>query len=485
MDTTAPTYSSATVDGATLKITFSENLKTTSTPAASRFTANVGGTARTVSSYTLAGKVATLTLASPVVQNEAVTIAYTKPNAAPFIEDVTGNDLATFTAKTVTNTTITATEIGAISLARAAANRVTVTIATAHATNGNTFADMGWVLVSSATACTPANYTAATPKHAYKPSGTTISGFITGNAGKFVCVRAQTAGTDTAAYYKASSVIAYPGPTLAINSAGNDGAYIAGDHIEVTADFGYKVHVTGTPRIGIQIGTNERYATYQRGTGAGQIVFRYTVVAADSDDNGISIGANALQNVTGSSMLDDHEAAAVLTHAAVAADATRKVVNTAPTVTSALLKRKILAIEFSEALDEASKPAASRFAVAVGTGTGTVNSYAIHGKWVELTLAAEPDDDDTVTVSYTKPTSGSVLQSAAGVDVASFSDEDVTNNNDANDEWTAHTPGRSRAPAAPPTQLSLNTTDNNGERSSNYGFVPSVASDCDDATGEV
>ena len=112
--------------------------------------------------------------------------------------------------------------------------------------------------------------------------------------------------------------IAYPGPTLTLNSAGADNKYETDDHIEVTAAFGYNVTVTGTPRIALTVGSNTRYATYNSGSGGGNLKFRYSVVAADSDSDGISIAANALSLNSGT-LQDSGNTNAVITHSALAA----------------------------------------------------------------------------------------------------------------------------------------------------------------------
>ncbi|WP_010108804.1 SwmB domain-containing protein, partial [Verminephrobacter aporrectodeae] len=71
------------------------------------------------------------------------------------------------------------------------------------------------------------------------------------------------------------------------------------------------------------------------------------------------------------------------------------------------------------------------YAVSSTTGTAiTVNSAAVNGaaKTVTLTLSRSVANGETVNVSYTKPTSGAVVQDAAGNDAADFSNRAVTNN---------------------------------------------------------
>ena len=110
IDTTAPTYSSASVTGATLTVTFSENLDTDSTAKAANSAWDVqvtpsGGSAdaRSVSSYSVTGKTAVLTLASAVVGTDTVTVAYNQPSGTdPKLADLAGNPVADISAQSVT-----------------------------------------------------------------------------------------------------------------------------------------------------------------------------------------------------------------------------------------------------------------------------------------------------------------------------------------------------------------------------------------------
>ncbi len=72
--------------------------------------------------------------------------------------------------------------------------------------------------------------------------------------------------------------------------AGGD-THFAGDTIQATVKFTQPVAVDttgGTPQLGLQIGANTRQARYVSGTGTTDLLFRYVVVAADSDTDGLS-----------------------------------------------------------------------------------------------------------------------------------------------------------------------------------------------------
>ena len=72
-------------------------------------------------------------------------------------------------------------------------------------------------------------------------------------------------------------------------------------------------------------------------------------------------------------------------------------------------------------------PAASAFTVTVGGVARTVNSVAISDKKVLLTLSIAVVKGDAVKVAYTKPETNP-LQTADGLQAASLSAQDVTNN---------------------------------------------------------
>ena len=84
-------------------------------------------------------------------------------------------------------------------------------------------------------------------------------------------------------------------------------------------------------------------------------------------------------------------------------------------------------ITLSESLDESSVPATTAFTVSGVTDDPSVDNVAVSGTDVTLTLSGNVVYGDTVTVSYTKPGSNP-LQDLVGDDVASFTDESVTNN---------------------------------------------------------
>ena len=216
-------------------------------------------------------------------------------------------------------------DLDTITLTRVGANKTTVSVSNNHGSDLH-YSFIAYALANSSTdSCTGLSYSSSSE---FNARDQTYSNTITGNAGKYVCLRGYYQDPDTntyldVAYSTPQGPLGYSGPTLTLNSAGADGRYVTGDNIDITAAFGYNVDVdttSGTPRIGLTIGSNTRYATYNSGTGSGNLVFRYTVVAADVDSDGISVAANALALNSGT-IQDSGNTDAVITHAAVAARA--------------------------------------------------------------------------------------------------------------------------------------------------------------------
>ena len=99
-----PVFTSAVIQNATpakLEMTYSLTLAGI-IPATTAFTVRVNTMTRTVSSVAISGTKVTLTLASPVVFGDAVTVAYTKPSVNP-LQASDGGQAATISSQNVIN----------------------------------------------------------------------------------------------------------------------------------------------------------------------------------------------------------------------------------------------------------------------------------------------------------------------------------------------------------------------------------------------
>jgi uncharacterized repeat protein (TIGR02059 family) len=109
-DLIRPELISASVNGTTLSLVYSESLDPANLMSAQAFTVQVDGKTVAVSSVSVhpIDKTLVLQLVSPVSKGQAVTISYADPssgNDAKAVQDVAGNDAASFTSVSVTNNT--------------------------------------------------------------------------------------------------------------------------------------------------------------------------------------------------------------------------------------------------------------------------------------------------------------------------------------------------------------------------------------------
>ncbi len=186
----------------------------------------------------------------------------------------------------------------------------------------------------------------------------------------------------------------------------------------VTAKFTVKKGGTDQPTTGvplIDIDTNRTVTLTMT-----------TAFAATDTGITIDLAADAVKDVPGNGIAED------LARTVTIED------NTPPTLSSAGTYAiggtgTGIALQFNETIASTSIPGTSAFAAKIGTTSVTVTSVAhdsTNTDTVNLVLGANPKQGDAVTVSYTLPGSNP-LEDGAGNDVASFTDESVTNNNTA------------------------------------------------------
>ena len=111
------------------------------------------------------------------------------------------------------------------------------------------------------------------------------------------------------------------------------------------------------------------------------------------------------------------------------ADGTTGADDAASALSGASVDGAALTLTFGEALDEGSAPPGSSFAVTVAGAARIVDSAAVSGSVVTLTLTSAVTAGETVTVGYTVPTGADAkpVRDAAGNPAAAFADAPVTN----------------------------------------------------------
>ncbi len=216
------------------------------------------------------------------------------------------------------------------------------------------------------------------------------------------------------------------------------GPHGEGTAIEVTATFSEAVTVVGTPQIPLTVGTAIRQAVYTGGSDSPVLAFRYTVVARESDDDGVEVAQNAL-TANGGTIRDIVGHDAVLAHAAVAADTVNRVETIAPTLFTATIDFDILTLTYNERLDASSAPAPADYTLEVNNADGvnedrSIGAVTVSGPMtVRLVLMDDRGVDSgfTVRLAYAA-TAANPLRDLAGNRAAGFPLQDVKNNTEDN-----------------------------------------------------
>ena len=211
------------------------------------------------------------------------------------------------------------------------------------------------------------------------------------------------------------------------SNAGSDSTYAAEDSIEVTVTFNETVVVTGTPRLTLNVGGQNRTAEYLSVSGSA-VKFEYEVVRDDRDRDGVSIDGDSLSRGSGT-IRDGARNDATLTHAAVAADSRHQVDGVPPmlaTTDGAVANGPTLTLAYSEPLNSSSRPATTAFTVTGGSETRTVTRVSVSGNAVLLTLSpAVQDGEFGLRLSY-QP-GGNPIEDGVGNAADELNNEPVTN----------------------------------------------------------
>ncbi len=218
-----------------------------------------------------------------------------------------------------------------------------------------------------------------------------------------------------------------------------DNYYAAGDNIRIKVTFNGNVTVDtsgGTPEFAIELAGNTRQATYLSRMDTSDLIFDYRVTTADHDDHdGISWPANSL-NPNGGTIHFTHldatkQVTASLTHDAQAPLTDHKVDTRKPALEYAEVDGSALMLGYTEDL-KTSAPPTSAFSISVDGAPGAnPTNVAINGNIVTLTLTAAVGQNQSATLSYTKPgQSSNPLQDLSGKEADSFSNMTVNQASD-------------------------------------------------------
>ena len=189
------------------------------------------------------------------------------------------------------------------------------------------------VTETTATATVLAGYTASIdPADA---DGNTAGHQVVVSDGAAITITVEATGKLPTEYTVTLMVSTVVDSVVVTSDPGADGTYATGDVINVAATFNAPVAVdttSGVPYVGISVGDNLRNATYASVDATGKVLtFSYTVVEDDSDQDGISIAADALTLDGGTITGQASSADAVLDHDALASQAGH-IVNKVPSI---------------------------------------------------------------------------------------------------------------------------------------------------------
>jgi uncharacterized repeat protein (TIGR02059 family)/uncharacterized delta-60 repeat protein len=472
VDQTGPVFSSATVSttGLTLTLNYNETLRDPRAPA-SAFTVLVNGSPVTVSSVAASGNTTSvvLTLASPIGSGKAVTIAYEAPtvdtsttNTA--IQDTTGNDAASLTATSVTNSSSVDQTGPTISTAVLASNGTTLTLTyneTLKSTTATTAdfvvtVDGSPVTVSSVTA-PGTNATVVLTLASAVSNDKTITVAYTAPAPNSASTNPavqDTTGNDadsfTARSVTNNSTVDTTRPTIStatVTSSGTEVNVLFSENVScniaATSDFG--VQVNGVP-VTISSGFNlscSNNAVFNK-----TLTLRLSGVTITSNqtvtvsytapqDNSSTTNA-AMQDTTGNDMLSVSGVAAI-NSSSVAPDLRAPIFTSATANTTGTL----LTLTYDEALISTTAPA-SAYTVTIDGVAFQPSAVAISGTTVQLTMGTAIQLGKTVTVSYTAPTtdssaSNAAVQDSSGNDSVSLVNASVSNFSTAGPDVTSPT----------------------------------------------
>src|SRR6218665_54089 len=435
-----------------------------------------------------ANKTVTLTLSRAVENLEQVSVSYTKPATGNVVQDAAGNDAANFTDQSVNNETADTTPPALITTGDAApkVNGTQLVLSYTEANSLNPAAltgNAGFTVTSTSPGSTPITVDSASVNAANKTITLTLSRPVDNGEQVSVSYTKPTSGN------------------VVQDAAGNDAANFTGQTVNnetpdttppvLIISFLVSPSIDGNQMVLRYTDVNILDDTALVGSGG------FTVTSASSSSPPISVNsasvdaANKTVTLTLSRAAERFErlsvsytkpttgngvqdaagnAAANFTGVTVHNNSSPPRLNTtgvdAPVVNG---RELILYYSFSLGDVKARDPAAltgnAGFTVtstSPGSTPITVNSASVNAanKTITLTLSRPVENLEQVSVSYTKPTTGNVVQDAAGNDAANFTGQAVNNETPDTTPRALITTGTS-APKVNGTQLVLSYTEAN------------------------
>jgi len=207
-----------------------------------------------------------------------------------------------------------------------------------------------------------------------------VRALLVGDAGLYVGGAFTTVGAGTVSPNFALAKLGPP--SIASVTGPSAGGYKAGAVLTFTVTFSGPVTVTGTPQLGLTIGSTTRQASYVSGSGGTALTFTYTVQPGENDPDGIAVASpvalngGSIGNALGASVLDFTPP----TTAAVFVDTLPPTVlsvvrlNPGPQLLAAGTRQVVFRVTYSEAVTNVIPAGFSILNVGGGTVTGTIGT---------------------------------------------------------------------------------------------------------------
>ena len=409
-DGDGPAPSGATVDGATVVLTYNKPLDGASTPSSTAFVLRVAGDPVSINEVSVDGSEVTLTLAAPVPAGQTVSLDYTQPMSNP-IQDGSGKKAQSFTrwylvtesTSTITNPVITVP------------GAPTALSATAV---GNTQINLSW---------TAPGENGGAPISGYKievsPDGNADWTVLVANTGTTTYAHIGLA-VGTTRHYRVS----------AINSVGAGAPSNIDDAIASIPSLSLR-----TQSIPEGIGTAAVLVTLNQPAGDPLSVPWYTLNGDAVSPGDYTAGAGQLIIPSGATsatisitIIDDADAEATETvlvllspgegYALGGSGATLSILDDdgdGPAPSGATVNGTTVVLTYNKSLNGASTPSSTAFVLRVAGDPVSINEVSVDGSEVTLTLASPVQAGQTVSLDYTQPMSNPI-QDGSGNKAQSF-----------------------------------------------------------------
>ena len=387
-------------------------------PAVSAFNVLVNSTSRSVSSVVVTGKKVQLTLASPIVYGDVVTISYSKPSSNP-LQVYYGVEAASISAQGVTNKVNAVSPVYVSSVIAnstpsvlemtynmnlanivPAASSFKVLVNTTSRSVSSVSVSGSKVLLTLSSSVVYGNTVTVSYT---KPSSNPLQSSTGAQAATLGAQKVTNNINATAPVY-VSAIIANSSPSV----------------LEMTYDINLALIIPSASSFKVLVNSTSRSVSAVTVSGSKVLL---TLSSPVVYGNKVTVSytkpsSNPLQSSSGAQ-------AATLSAQTV----TNNINAPTPVYVSAIIANSTPSVlEMTYNMNLANiVPAASAFKVLVNSSSRSVSSVAVSGSKVMLTLSSSVVYGNTVTVSYTKPSSNP-LQSSIGSQAATLSAQTVTNN---------------------------------------------------------